>query len=348
MRDIRRLGFTLIELLVVIAIIAVLAALLLPAVQQAREAARRTQCKNNLKQLGLALHNYHDSNTLFPPSTVLSGMSGGDVMTLYGGGGPISPFFKNVNGFLLMLPYIEQQPLYNAFNFNIAIGMARVYPSYTPANAAGGGNGTNGPLCRTKLSIFKCPTDNGTDFNVNGWYAGGSNQYYGVDATTGGGYVSNYDFCASYGEYYWQHYWQYLGKTNRPLFGGDSNSSFSEARDGTSNTTAFLEEMRAPASGAGTLWATRQHVGMGVDMSSGWYPINSTLNSLYPASYNASTYGLNYGTYPWMVPGSYHPGGVNACFADGSIHFLNQSLSRYVQNTLFCTGDGGIVGDIGQ
>src|SRR5271165_4576189 len=111
----RRRGFTLIELLVVIAIIAVLIALLLPAVQAAREAARRIQCTNNLKQLGLALHNYESSNNSFPIASVF-GVGTYSLPTIQ----CTSPGFgnncQNTPWFVLMLPYFEQGPLYNSFN----------------------------------------------------------------------------------------------------------------------------------------------------------------------------------------------------------------------------------------
>src|SRR5208282_5128759 len=113
-------GFTLIELLVVIAIIAVLIALLLPAVQSAREAARRAQCTNNLKQLGLALANYESANNCLPIGVVYaingaSGMPGAICQTPYGDNCQNTPWF------VLMLPYLEQAPLYNAFNASIGI-----------------------------------------------------------------------------------------------------------------------------------------------------------------------------------------------------------------------------------
>jgi prepilin-type N-terminal cleavage/methylation domain-containing protein/prepilin-type processing-associated H-X9-DG protein len=141
----KRRGFTLIELLVVIAIIGVLIGLLMPAVQAAREAARRAQCTNNLKQLGLALHNYESALGVFPPAYVGDPRASG---TAYG----ISYPDGNINtlpGFAwgtLLLPYAEQAPLYASFNADL--------PCWAPDNSTG---------ARTKLSVFLCPSVTGGD-----------------------------------------------------------------------------------------------------------------------------------------------------------------------------------------
>jgi prepilin-type N-terminal cleavage/methylation domain-containing protein len=117
---IRRTGFTLIELLVVIAIIAVLIALLLPAVQQAREAARRTTCKNQLKQLGLALHNYHDSHSTFPPGFVNAPIAPGDNRNA-------------INAFVFLMPFYDQGALYNQWDFNLTqLSPENAVPNSTP------------------------------------------------------------------------------------------------------------------------------------------------------------------------------------------------------------------------
>src|SRR5436190_14302839 len=143
----RRFGFTLIELLVVIAIIAILIALLLPAVQQAREAARRTQCKNNLKQLGLALHNYEETYKILPPLSV--GNGGGQ-------GHPLDPPTSGSWAWSMMLmPMIDQAPLYN-----------QLTPGpMTPKQQAT--NTVTRPLLLTPLAAFLCPSDPGQNLNAN-------------------------------------------------------------------------------------------------------------------------------------------------------------------------------------
>jgi prepilin-type N-terminal cleavage/methylation domain-containing protein/prepilin-type processing-associated H-X9-DG protein len=131
----KKRGVTLIELLVVIAIIAILIALLLPAVQQAREAARRTQCRNNLKQFGLAMHNYHDMAGTFPR---------GAYGSIYDSGSPggTNPW-RGFSAHSVLLPYLDQVGLYNQLNFEVRM--------WDQAN--------NGTLCNTKLAVFRCPSD---------------------------------------------------------------------------------------------------------------------------------------------------------------------------------------------
>src|SRR5947209_20357742 len=134
MRRVHRVGFTLIELLVVIAIIAVLIALLLPAVQAAREAARRTQCVNNLKQLGIALHNYHDAVGSLPPGQ----LEGNNWM--------------DFSAHTYMLPYLEQAPLYNAINFTDVFQQGQNQGAYWKST-------WNQTVWLTQVTGFLCPSD---------------------------------------------------------------------------------------------------------------------------------------------------------------------------------------------
>ncbi len=156
-----RRGFTLIELLVVIAIIGILVALLLPAVQQAREAARRTQCKDNLHNIGLALHNYLEAHEVFP----------------FGKGAsyPGAPVFARWSQHAMILPYIDQAPLYNTIDF-----------SYPPATPGMGGvvafmpafdnpSGINNAASRSAIEIFTCPSDVAAGTGSAGWP--GQNNY---------------------------------------------------------------------------------------------------------------------------------------------------------------------------
>ena len=146
-------GFTLIELLVVIAIIAVLIALLLPAVQQAREAARRVQCKNNMKQIGLALHNYHDSNNKIPLTSVF--VPANRAPNNYGQGVLVR-----------LLPYLEQQNVYSTFNFDIPIHLA--------------------PRIRDRLPVYRCPSEPVNDSQgVGASYALNQGEWFVWNPNTG-------------------------------------------------------------------------------------------------------------------------------------------------------------------
>jgi len=141
----RHPGFTLIELLVVIAIIGVLIALLLPAVQMAREAARRTQCRNNLKQLGLGLHNYHDSHKVFPPG-IIGQNSGTQINTslcnYVAGTGTDSYYFSRTSGLTLVLPFMEEKAYYTAYNMALSCASAQ-----------------NGTAVAGVVKTFICPTN---------------------------------------------------------------------------------------------------------------------------------------------------------------------------------------------
>ena len=155
MRIANRRGFTLIELLVVIAIIAVLIALLLPAVQAAREAARRSQCVNNLKQIGLAMHNYHSSVNSFPLGSTQAPYALGNANTG-------TPAWDSWSAHALMLNFLEQTALYNAVNFSLA-------PAWTNQPV---GYFTNLTVYNTKINSFLCPSDgNAGKNNINSYFA---------------------------------------------------------------------------------------------------------------------------------------------------------------------------------
>jgi prepilin-type N-terminal cleavage/methylation domain-containing protein len=193
-------GFTLIELLVVIAIIAVLISLLLPAVQSAREAARRIQCTNNLKQLGLALHNYVDSNNALPPAAQAG----------------YAYVYMNYTGYSFLLPYIEQSNAFNLFNFNLNSG--------PPIPMQGWSHWGNSTAYSLQFGMFLCPSN-----RAAGEVGTTSSDGWSVDRAA----VTDYLFNGGAGRFVVRGY----GETNRMgPFGFDSVTRLAEVRDGTSNT----------------------------------------------------------------------------------------------------------------
>ncbi len=310
-----RRGFTLIELLVVIAIIAVLIALLLPAVQAAREAARRSQCVNNLKQLALAAMNYESSNGCYP-------------------GGAYSPinkpatwhFPQNFSCFVRMLPFTEQSAIYNSVNFN------NNYGSYTNVTIAG-----------VRLAILTCPSDTANtpmmlrtvrSGNANpGWNFGVNNS---PDQPPDSTYLQAYSsYAANMGTFPDDWSQSYLSQPTGPgefaqlngMVYSDSSTAISAVTDGTSNTFLFGEHARTNLMIYDPGYALSDGMwnsGRSYDTHFvTWYPPNVGL-----AGSNAGsvTTIIGNGNYP-VTASSQHPGGVNMALCDGSVRFIKNTIS---------------------
>lgn len=316
-----RRGFTLIELLVVIAIIAVLIALLLPAVQQAREAARRTQCKNNMKQIGLALHNYEGTFGLFPYALSAPGV-------------------KNSTGWVMLLPFFDQAPLYSSVNFNAPMGAwlnnnsGGLLSSSNPPTAA------NLALAKTKLTALLCPSDNGKQYVQDG------GTYYGCSGTTSAiSYKTSYGFSVTQlslttpqqvpGTGYTL--WSGETRATRALFGYESNSSIRDVTDGTSNTVAVSETTLEVYDGQGQNWSCIQWVGGGVVKFAPSAKINSWSN--------ATETSIPGALVDFAMPGSTHTGGMNVLMADGAVRYLSENLGATMIVNLGYISDGQAIGE---
>jgi prepilin-type N-terminal cleavage/methylation domain-containing protein/prepilin-type processing-associated H-X9-DG protein len=314
-------GFTLIELLVVISIIAVLIALLLPAVQAAREAARRAQCTNNMKQLGLALHNYESANGSFPPAKLYSAGTLGapyynDPLTQ---GGRV----LNTTGHVLILGYFEQTAMLNAYNFSLP--SCNATNTGVNVNVWGGMTAylANTTVTQALISSYICPSDPGLPPYTNAT----SIYYCGNNAQR-----TNYMFCAS--QYYETYNGNYWTTNTRPqdaaIFSGcDWSTTIAQIKDGTSNTTLMGEAPQVKWQvyyggfwGQG-LW-TSSHV-MVYPLTSIWQSSLPNAPAL-PSQTGGAAGNPNNLVYAWRM-GSHHPGGINVVFADGSVRFIKNSIS---------------------
>jgi prepilin-type N-terminal cleavage/methylation domain-containing protein/prepilin-type processing-associated H-X9-DG protein len=308
----RRRGFTLIELLVVIAIIAVLIALLLPAVQAAREAARRSQCVNNLKQIALAANNYESSSSCFPGGSY----SGTTYPKTW-------HFAENFSCFVRMLPFTEQSSMYNAVNFN------NNYGSYTNVTISG-----------VRLSVLTCPSDPmntpvplrtvSSGSTIPGWNFGVNNSpdqppdntylqaftsYGGNMGTWPVNYQLSYNSPAEYNQ------------LNGVIF-NDSSVKISDITDGTSNTTLFGEHSK----GGLYIYDQAYAVSDGCWNSGRYY--DTLVCSYYPP--NVGIGGNNAGNFSYYYPTastSFHPGGANFAFCDGSVRFLKNTINSWSYST---------------
>jgi prepilin-type N-terminal cleavage/methylation domain-containing protein len=308
-----RRAFTLIELLVVIAIIAILIALLLPAVQQAREAARRTECKNKMKQMGLALHNYHDTFNGFPYGQ----MSGAGVIPSG------SLLMKNQNGLVMLLPYIEQANLYSGLNFNEPFGVYNhgVAPVVTLACP-------NLAAKSVKLQAFICPSDNGIQFITDGIH-------YGC-GTTGQGISYKSSYGLSVNTTHLPGLWSTQPITVRTAFGGNSFSTMRDFTDGTSNSALVIENVFECRSGQIAPWACSQHAGTGTRLLGGinkWLQVSTGISI--PG--RVENYNVN--------ASSLHTGGCQVLLGDGAVRFVSENTNQLTLNNLAYISDGQVLGE---
>jgi len=319
-------GFTLIEWLVVIAIIAVLIALLLPAVQQAREAARRSQCKNNLKQLGLALHNYHDTCNTFPYAAANTGQTfrqSTDIVT-------------NHTGYLYLLPYLDQAPLYNRFNFSAATGNHMgASTSVSSGTLAGGGPVTSGnaTLSTQILTVLLCPSDSGKKVYTS------TNQYYGCGVSNSA--HASYAFSVSSGNT--PAMWDKENTVLRCMFGLNSHCKIGDVKDGSSNTVAMTETTLEVVDGQCPLWACAQWAGWGINMAAS-YGINNTRCCSWDSPPNNRT-PVNGRNGEWGSPGSSHTGGCQVLMGDGAVRFISENINAVTRANLGRINDGQVIGE---
>lgn len=323
-----RNAFTLIELLVVIAIIAVLIALLLPAVQQARESARRTQCKSNLKQLGLALQNYHDTHSTFP---IGEGMGGTGLDAT------VNRALVRAPWTILSLPYLEQNALYQSFEFSTQFGsLFTEGPGSTTKNYIG---------ANQSVPVYHCPSFSAPDAKHT--------NYFGV---MGGGQAS----------------WASTGSPGRALWDNgtlylNSSTRMRDLTDGSSNTVVVGETKYQIGPRARTnslerfFWASSIRVSGDSTTSAILAAVTDVPINAYKGDGNSADTVWTSGNEPnkrgtvngtaatWNLQGrafsSAHTGGCHFALGDGSVRFVSESVNLVTLQNLAIRNDGKILGE---
>ncbi|MCA9115870.1 MAG: DUF1559 domain-containing protein [Planctomycetaceae bacterium] len=305
-RSPRARGFTLIELLVVIAIIAILIALLLPAVQQAREAARRTQCRNNLKQIGIALHNYHDNHRVFPSGWVGVNTTGQPDM------------HEGISGFgwaTMLLPMMDQSPMYNRLDFRLSIADA-----------------TNSATWLQPLPAFRCPSDPSPEQWALELHGGSTVQMPTANYVGSFGPEGLEDVCFDPPSGGSGH-----GEPKEPPFqcngegflAHNSSVKMRDITDGTSNTYVVGERRTDSSLGWHSTWV-------------GNYPEGEESAQ---RVIGASDHTPNHPAAHFDDFSSMHEGGTHFLFGDGRVQFLGENISEAIYKGLSTISGNEVTGE---
>jgi prepilin-type N-terminal cleavage/methylation domain-containing protein len=325
-KPIRKRGFTLVELLVVIAIIGILVSLLLPAVQSAREAARRMQCANNLKQLALAVHNYADTHKVFPTNA-----NGADL-----------PAFST-NGFSFIaktLPFFEQQTLHDKLDFN-----RKTTDPFSGTKITNPAPGTNLFFINSVIPSLLCPTDptKAVRTDLAAYWSWPANNNIGAASGGGPGPAAVTCYMGFQGDYF---------DSNPPdgIFersGVGGSVKFSQVIDGTSNVLMLGE--RSPsyspwcawAAGNGVWICTRSAAPNATTGNPGGNPFHiNAVRKQFPTPNATEVGGIKYAAV------SLHPGGIQVATADGSVHFLSETMDHLMYRNLAMMANGQPAGGL--
>lgn len=309
----RRFAFTLVELLVVIAIIGVLVALLLPAIQAAREAAHRTQCTNNLKQLGVAIHNYHDTHRILPAANINPGCASCNSVF------PASQEIRNHTGYMLLLPFMEQAAIYDLIDFSVPTGYGRHNSGCTrtlPAETPDWQTAATDHF----ISTFYCPSD-------TLWmspYTGGNTATKYKNA-----HRVSYGFVTHGPDHSPVNLYSAEPSRFKSAWGHNGSARLADIHDGTSNTMLMIETpMHKAEAYMGPFWSHYSHYFF-------VSPRYEGINRLRPG------YTLRYG----FAAGSEHPGGAQILLADGSARFLSDAVSAPLIEALTSIDNADVVTD---